>query len=339
LGPGLQSKTDPHRHWKHTARLLAVLGVVYLAGSQFHPGEIERAFARLTPLTLIAVVLLLSPLAVLLRVLRWRRLLPGGKRLPLRSWIGAYLVGVMANSLLLGKFGDLAKARAICDAELDYGQSLAVVAIDRLLEGMALLLAFTVVLLTSPLPGWAYRLAWIAGLASVGVLVALWGLFHHRTSILEGTERRLGWLPASLHRRVLGGAQRLLAGCEALADYRRVLIALLYSLGVWAVEIATVATFLAAFSAPCPRLAAAVMILIVLNFGLLVPVSPGSVGVYQLLCVFALSFWRVDPQLAFGLGVVMQIVLFVPLYLAGFVWLLVLIRSRGKNVTAQVLPS
>jgi hypothetical protein len=84
-------------------------------------------------------------------------------------------------------------------------------------------------------------------------------------------------------------------------------------------------------------LVAAIVLVVVLNFGMLVPTSPGSVGVYQWLCVFALSLWGVGRQLALALGIVMQTVLFVPLYLAGLVWLVGATRSKSGKARADAV--
>jgi uncharacterized protein (TIRG00374 family) len=321
-------------------RLLALGVVIWLIATRIHPAEVRLAFARLKPVNLFPILLLLSPLAVLLRALRWRWLLLSKERLPLSAFVGGYLIGVMANSLLLGKFGDLVKARTVCNSQIDYGKSVAVVAIDRLLEGLALLLVFACVLMSSPLPAWAYRLAGIGVVVSLGGLVALRGVFAHRDRFLKLAEAICRRLPSAIGVRLLTITQRLLAGCEILANSRRLLIAFVYALAVWAVEIATVVLLLRAVSVPISTsgFAPAVVLLVVLNFGTLVPVSPGAVGVYQLLCVFALSPWHVDRQIAFTLGVVMQAVLFIPLYAAGLVWALVMLRKKGEK-TALIWAS
>ena len=318
-GPSL---SDKYNHWKRIARFLVFGGVVVLIATQLRTRDLGHAFARLGAGYLLAVVFLLSPLAVVLRVLRWRCLLPLGDRVPLRSYVGAYLVGMLANFILLGRFGELVKARFICRPGLDYGRSLAVVLIDRLLEGLALLMVFAVVLLNnSLLPVWASRLAWVAGLASLAALVLLRALFDFRVRFLRVAERGLAHMPAPVRGQVLRVAERLLAGCEALASYRRVMIALLYAFAVWGVEIGTVVLLFKGLSIPVPWLVAAIVLLVVLSFGVLIPISPGSVGVYQLLCALALSLWGIDRQLGLTLGVVMQTVLCVPLYLAGLVWI------------------
>jgi uncharacterized membrane protein YbhN (UPF0104 family) len=334
LLPALQPKspgeTGRRRKWWWVLRLLALIVVAALVATRLRQVPIRGAFDRLHLRDVVLIVFLLSPLAVLLRALRWRYLLPGGNNRPVRDYVGAYLVGALANSLLLGRFGDLAKARFICGPRLDYAQSVTVVAIDRLLEGVALLFIFSLALLNSHLPAWAYSLAWTAGLASVLMLVVLRLILYQQRRFLATVARATGYLPAFLRDRADTLGERLLAGCEALADYRRVLVALLYAVAVWCVEITTVTIFLVAFAVPRPWLVPAVVLVVVLNFGMLVPISPGAVGIYQLLCSFALSLWGVDRVVGFSLGIAMQTLLFVPLYLAGFVWLLVRVGIRNQ---------
>jgi glycosyltransferase 2 family protein len=320
------------RHWKALARLLVLGAAVTLVATHLRSADLGRALHRLPIADIALIVGALSPLAVLLRALRWRTLMPAGGRVPLRAYAGAYLVGVLANAILLGRFGDLVKARFICRPGVDYGRSLSVVVIDRLLEGLALLLGFAALLVFAPLPLWASRLAWIAASASLGALAILRVLFDHQTGFLRWTKRLLVRLPASLQRWLLAAVERLLAGCEALASTRRVTVGLLYAFAVWGVEIAAVALVLHALSIPAPLLTAAIVLLVVLNFGMLVPTSPGSIGVYQWLCVFALSLWGVDHRLALALGIVMQTILFVPLYLAGLVWLI----AEGGNLKSNI---
>jgi hypothetical protein len=328
---GRQTQPDRYRHWKRLARVVFLVAAVALVATHLGRADLARALAQLRVGYIAVIVLGLSPLAVLLRALRWRSLVPAADRADLRAYAGAYLVGVLANTILLGRLGDLVKARFICRPGVAYSRSLSVVVIDRLLEGLALLLVFAAVLLATPLPAWASRLAWIAGLASLATLVALRALFDYRAGFLRVMKRGLARLPASIRGRSLRVLERLLAGCEALSSYRRVMVALVYAFAVWGVEIAAVALLLRALSVPAPWLLAAIVLVVVLNFGMLVPTSPGSVGVYQLLCVFGLSLWGVGRQLALAFGIVMQMVLFVPLYLAGLIWLVVATRSEEKS--------
>lgn len=324
-------------NWRTIARLVLFALVVWVILVQVRKADLSSAFLRLKLWYLVPIIFVFSPLGVVLRSLRWRVLLPGGEHLPLVNYVRAYILGILANSVLLSKLGDLAKAKAICTQEVNYGRSLAVVLIDRLLEAMALLLLFSGILVSSSLPAWATRLAGIVGLAVVGVLVGLRIAFQYRQPLLKAVRAVLRGLPESVGGWLMRFAERLLEGCAALANYRRVTVAILYALAVWGVEILMVATFLAAFSIPAPKFVASAVILVVLNFGTLIPISPSSVGVYQLLCAFALSLWGVDHGLSLALGIVMQTVLFVPLYVVGLIWILVAKWNRGEKSASPSL--
>jgi len=331
----MQGSIQSRFGWKWLVRLVFMAGAAWLIATQVRPAELARALGQVKVGYLLAIVFVLSPLAVVLRSLRWRYLLAEGKHILLLSFVGAYVIGVLSNSLLFGKFGDLVKAKLICRSEINYERSLVVVVVDRLLEGIALLLVFFLISLNFSLPSWTYRLSWTAGLITLAALILLRGLFHHRERFLEKAGVVLSLFPLKLRDRLSRVLRRLVTGCEVLTDHRRLLVALLYSLSVWAVEVGVVMMFLMAFSIPAPRLLSAIVILVFLNFGTLVPISPGSIGVYQLLCAFAVSLWGVDRQLGLALGIAMQAVLFIPLYAAGLIWVLALTRNRRKEQAWQ----
>ena len=64
-------------------------------------------------------------------------------------------------------------------------------------------------------------------------------------------------------------------------------------------------------------LSVSLFLLFVLRVGAAVPSSPGKVGVFQYLCVLALSVFSVDRTLALSYGVVLHLVVFTPMILLG----------------------
>lgn len=325
--------------WKLAIRLGLFALVVWLIVTKLSFKEVVQGFSQVRPEYLIPIVVILIPLGVLVRTWKWRWLLPSASHVSFSTFVGAYLIGNLANSVLPGKTGDLVKAKVICDAKIDYGRSVTIVVVDRLLEGTALLLIFAVVLLTSTLPGWAYQLALVAGLVAVGALVALRLIFHRREWFLATAERIMSLLPARLAEKLMAWLRLLIAGCDVMTDYRRLLVAFLVDFLAWAIDTAVIAIFLSAFSIHAPLVLASIVLVVVLNFGMLVPISPASVGVYQLLCVFALALWGVDRQLGFTVGITMQMVIFIPLYAAGLVAILLLKRGKRSRTVPAVEAS
>lgn len=324
---------------KRSWRLLqwAILAVVvYAIASSFDWHQVIASCARARAVYLIPVVLILTPLSVVLRSLRWRGLVPGGNQVSLTRYVRAYLTGFLANSLLPGKLGDLLKARVICQPGIEYGSSLASALADRVLEGVALLLVLAAADLNGELPSWAQHVALWAGGASLAASLGMGFLFQYRQALSCALARALIFLPRRQRDRVAPALLNLFVGFESLTSRPRVLRALFYSLAIWVVEIVAVVTFLAAFAIPAPWFLAALLVLVALNFGTLVPISPGSIGVYQLLCVFALALWHVDRDLSFSMGLNMQAVLFLPVYAAGLVCLL---ASRKEANEAEKLSS
>jgi len=319
-------------------RIAALAAASSFIATHFAWRQVAASFSRLQPLYLIPIVLFLSPAAVLLRSLRWRGLVPDGQRVPVLGYVRACLVGFLANSLLPGKLGDLVKVRMICHPGVAYACSLGSALIDRVLEGVALLLILApTAYFSDDAPAWVRGLALSAAAIAVCALLATAVLFRYRRAVLVWSKRPLRFLSSGVRKHVSTWLEALLAGFESMTSARRMLKALAYSLAVWVLELVVVCMFLAAFSVPAPRLLAAVLILVALNFGTLLPVSPGSVGIYQLLCVFALSQWNVNRELGFGMGLAMQAVLFLPIYAAGLVCLIPMGASRQSQSSAGTL--
>ncbi len=327
--------------WRRYLWLPACLVLLYWLLKQARLEDIRHAFAQLNVSTIVLIVFVLSPLAVLLRALRWRILRNDAKVAPLHTYIGAYLIGVLANLLLFGKAGDLVRAHWICHSRREFAGSLAVVVVDRLVEGTALVLLLVGVLLffSPSIPVWAYKLVWVGGIGSVGGLLVILYLLARTPQCLRYLGRMVSWMGNARRSRILGEVEHLLENCRSLTKSSRVLGAMLLALATWCVEVAIIVVLFSALSIRSPWIVSGMVLLLALNLGNWITISPGAVGFYQILTAFALSFWGVERQTGIALGVVLQTILFVPLYLAGAIWLCVWMRRKGKQVASPVLAN
>ena len=338
--PTAEAERQGPSAWRRYLWLPACFVLLYWMLRQVHLEDIRHAFAQLSVSTIVVIVFVLSPLAVLLRALRWRILRNDAKVLPLHAYVGAYLIGVLASLLFFGKAGDLVKAQWICDSRREYAGSLAVVVIDRLLEAAALVLLFVLVLLFSPgVPVWAYKLMWVGGVGSVGGLLVIWYVLARTQLCLRLLGGMVSWMGNQRRSRILEETQQLLENCRSLSKSSLLLRAMLLALATWCLEVAIIVVLFSALSIRSPWIVSGMVLLLALNLGNWVTISPGAVGFYQVLTAFALSFWGVDRQTGIALGVVLQTILFVPLYAVGAIWLCVWMRRKGKRVASPVLAN
>ena len=276
--------------------------------------------------------LLLAVATVLLtlwaRVLRWHVLLDS-TRVSWSATLRALVLGQLLNLMLPARLGDLGRAYLIAgDGYPSQARALGTVVVEKLwdvllLVGLVLALSFW-----QPLPVWAVVPARLAaalgGLLLVGVVIPL--LFRRRLLDLAPLTH-WPWLA-----RWMG---QLSDGLAAVQRPRVMLAAGVWSLLAWFLGALTNLAVLKALRLP-GSLGGAFFVLAVLQLGVAVPSVPGRIGVFEGLCVGALTFLGMDPSLALGYGVVLHAVVLLPPTSLGLWWLARLDPSARRAVWNRV---
>jgi hypothetical protein len=170
-------------------------------------------------------------------------------------------------------------------------------------------LAFLVVALIPfvALPPWlADRVGYVvlAALIVSAIVVALLG---GRDLWLRLAQTGLRILPRPTADRWGARLAAALDGLGALRNRRAAVAIWGWTLAAWLVGALTNLLLLAAFGLePSPRIA--LFLLAVLQVGVAVPSAPGKIGVFQFLCVLALSVFDVPASVAFAYGVVLYLI-------------------------------
>jgi glycosyltransferase 2 family protein len=94
---------------------------------------------------------------------------------------------------------------------------------------------------------------------------------------------------------------------------------------VWASAVLNNVLMLWAFGIDLP-LEAALLLLVGLQVGISLPTLPGTIGVFEYVCVVVLALWGVERTLAFSYGLLLHAVVMIPPMLVA---LLFLFLSRG----------
>jgi uncharacterized protein (TIRG00374 family) len=271
------------------------------------------------------------------RVWRWGALLaPVRPNLRFRPMFVAIILGYLTTWVLPGRLGELVRPALLTAREgVPIGPSLGSIVADRVLDGAAILVLFTLGTFLSPIQGSAAETIRSAALVLLVLVVVFMfgavvaGSFRGRlTAWFERRGRGLRWSG----RAVLS----LTLGTEALRRPRLLALVLAHSLLAW-LTIATGAWLGVRASGADVSLPAMMVMLPLLAFGVAVP-TPGGAGGYHAAMAFGLQMlFGVPADTAVAAGILMHLAVVLPVIALGLVllkterisWADVLSAARG----------
>lgn len=280
--------------------------------------EWERLWAALAGAEYrwLAVALLALLVEFWLRILRWQMLLAPAKGVSSRSLWLSMSVGYLANGVLPGRLGELARAFLLARQEgISPVVVLSTVAVDRVLDVVVLAVALAAILPTAELPEWVGSSG--TALGGVGVvLLTLCTLLAYSPG-RRIVEAALAVLPSFPGKPVLSlWLESLCLGVQGLRGIRAQVTVLGVSLHIWLASMLMYYAGELAFHVAAPA-ESAVLVTAMTSLGAVVPSSPGYVGVFHYLVVVALGAYRVERETALAYAVVTHLILIIPLGLVG----------------------
>jgi uncharacterized protein (TIRG00374 family) len=322
-------------HLLSRALLLVVgtaLGIVLLVLllRSVNPGALGNAMGDADH-TLLAISLLPWLVNWLLKVPRWALLFGEGSP----DWdtlFGGLNVGYAINTLLPARLGELVRAYWVQDRSgVGMVHALSTIAVERVMDGMTLILFLLIVLPSVNLPRQLAGPALTIGAAFFVLLLAMAVVVYGSARKPDLVERM--FLAAERGRAApLGRAGRqIMSGLQVLRSPRSLLLLIAYQLIIWGSNVVLAALLLAAFHISVP-LSAAALLVAVLNLGMAVPSSPGYVGVFEYLVVLTLALYHVAraPALAFAPITVVGVI-YIARALGSTVQLLRMSVNRGES--------
>ncbi len=251
------------------------------------------------------------------RAWRWTGLLASIKPVRMRSALATVVIGAAATHVVPLRLDELIRAKLLGDAEgIPAARVLATVAVDRVIEILALGTLLTVIAWMGPPPGLfgaALRVAWIAFLVGLTGLVA----FVFAEARLVALIRRYDGPGAGVAGAVAERASEMAGGLRALpkgAALGRVLGGLMIE---WVATLALYVFVLLGFG-----LKTDAIVPLTLSVGGAVaygvPNVPGAIGTFEAAQLTALeALLALPPDQALAVAVVAHAVLMVPVTLVG----------------------
>lgn len=267
----------------------------------------------------------------LLKLPRWALLF--GEDAP--DWdtlFGAMSVGYAINALLPLRLGELVRAYWVRDrAGTSMVQTLSTIALERVVDGVTLIIILLILLPTVAFPSDLSGPAVTLGAVFVAVFIGMLALAftaRHEESVLSRRLRRLEGGRAAPLARIL---RQVVSGLGSLQSPRSLALIVGYTLVIWITNALFAWLLLAAFHISAP-LAAGALLTAVLNLGMAVPSSPGYVGVFEYLFVITVGLYGVARTPALAAALSLHVIAFGPVTVVGLIYI-----ARGLSSTVQML--
>lgn len=260
---------------------------------------------------------------VWLRTWRWRAMLLPVRTIAVSRLFATVVIGYMGNNVYPARAGEVLRSYVLRRNEaVPMSASLATVVLERLFDGLVMLLFIFATLPFAPLPP---NYQWFVLLLSSIFLVALSAFM-----LLAARPQRLSQLysllvdrlsPARLRPQLHGLFDRFVVGLQALRSPRELAMISAVSVAIWLIETLTYWFVMQAFGLSLP-FAVLMLMTAVINLFTTIPSTPGYVGTFHAPGIAILMQFGVAQALATGFTVVLHMALWLPITLLGAIFML-----------------
>lgn len=269
--------------------------------------DLHQTWAHISSVSALTIALLVSLYLVgfLVRGLRSYLLLP---QTGFQTSLRGVFAGYAANNILPARLGEFVRAHIVGQrSSVKRSTVFASIVIERILDGFAIVIFLMLGSAHLNLPLWADNLR------KAGVAIFVCGLLAV-LALSFFADRIAGRLPQG---RVFEIVRGLLEGCKAASRSVPVLIGVVAtSFLVWGIEGVMFAAALGPLGIQVPA-TTALFVMGVINLGVLLPSSPGFVGVFQYFGVLAFSALGVEANVATAYAVIIHICQLLPVTIIG----------------------
>ncbi len=258
-------------------------------------------------------------LAVWARTWRWDYLLRPMKRIPLGRLFPITVIGYMGNNVYPFRAGELLRAYVLRRQEgVAMSSSLATIVVERVFDGLVMLLFVFVALPFAPLPSDTIRLVVILGSAIfLGALLVFFAVAAVPSRFMQVAEwLAVRLLPERFRGPILDFAGRFVVGLAALRSGRGLVMIFATSVIIWLLETVKYWFVMHAFDFTVSFFALMLMNGVV-NLATTLPSAPGYIGTFDGPGIAVLTLYGVDPAIAAAYTLTLHAALWLPITALG----------------------
>lgn len=261
--------------------------------------------------------------AVWARTWRWHYMLRHIKRVSLARLFPIVVIGYMGNNVYPARAGEVLRSYMLKRKEgVPVSVSLATVVLERLFDGLVMLLFVFVTLPFAPLPpGYGALVTAFSALFFLALVVFL---------ALAIRPARMGrayaWLvdrivPLRMRPRVHGLFDRFVEGLQSLRSPRELFFIMLSSTLIWLTETTKYWFVMQAFPFHVP-FSVLMLMTAVVNLFTTLPSTPGYIGTFDAPGIAILAAYQVPKAIAAGYTLVLHVALWLPITALGALFML-----------------
>ena len=303
------------------AGMIISAGFLFLAFRGLQPEQFWSSLSDIN-LPILAAATLVYFLAVAVIAWRWQILLHSVKHISLAALFQLVAIGYMGNNVYPLRAGDGLRIVLLRRKhQVALLSATTIIAVEHLFNGTTMIVFIFLGLAGIELeaPALDAILKLVMPLVGLAVLAAL--VVTAKPTLLRRIAQQASRiLPRALAETALRLSEDILAGLEGLRSPRHFLGALLVSFLTWGLEAGVYWLILRAFALEFDYTVALLMVGAV-NLAGIIPASPGQVGVYEFFIITILTALGVDTAQATAYAVVTHLVIWLPVTVAGFIFL------------------
>ncbi|MBK7091597.1 MAG: flippase-like domain-containing protein [bacterium] len=307
--------------WKKVLGVAVAIGLLFLSFYKVNLRELWTSIAQLNYLYLLASFGAAVPMNWA-KGMRWRALIREVKPVSKTRMFALFHVGQMINLSLPALTGQAGRIVMLSKAEgLSKTLCFTTVAMEVLFDGISLIVLVYLASFIFAFPVWL-RQAEIYAAIGIGVFLCVAFLVWRNKRALEyfGKTRIKRRFP-NLYTKLQKWTQSMISGLTSLKSGRGILEVSYYSILVWLFHVLVAVTLILAFKLDIPAWAG-VVVVIINSFLLMIPISPGNIGSFQIIVISVLhELFKVPRAEAAAFSLVLHFMDIVPVFVIGIYFL------------------
>lgn len=275
-----------------------------------------QAISQADPKWLI-VALLFVMINNLAKAARWKVLLGArGQHIPFTKALVSHMAGQTLNTIFPARVGDLSRVYTVGGMAPGRVYVLGTVVIEKIPDMLMLAAMFLVLFVLLPLPEWVgvsgNVIILVASLCSLAVMY----LVFRGDRVLRWLEHYLKWLPQRWQEDAGDHLSSAYSSLEVFRSRWQVLKLTFWTLLIWFTALAINSLVFQSLGLELP-VTAALLLLVVLQLGIVLPSAPARIGIFEYICILCLAVFGVGQAEALGYGILLHALIFLPIAVMG----------------------